>query len=86
VYLIDEFRTSQCCPACERRSLETFRIVDNPRSHKRRANPRVIRHGLLRYTNQNRRAMTNNTNRIIPRLWNCDIAACLNIVNIVRLL
>ncbi|KAI7896401.1 uncharacterized protein EV154DRAFT_547402 [Mucor mucedo] len=77
VYLIDEFRTSQCCPACERRSLETFRMVDNPRPHRRRANPRVIRHGLLR-------AMTNNTNRIVPRLWNRDMAACLNMVDIVR--
>ncbi|KAG2193488.1 hypothetical protein INT47_005013 [Mucor saturninus] len=84
VYLIDEFRTSQCCPACERRSLETFRMVDNPRPHRRRANPRVIRHGLLRCTNQNCRAMTNNTNRIVPRLWNRDMAACLNMVDIVR--
>ncbi|KAG2211255.1 hypothetical protein INT47_006375 [Mucor saturninus] len=69
VYLIDEFRTSQCCPACECRSLETFRMVDNPRPHRRRANPRVIRHGLL---------------RIVPRLWNRDMAACLNMVDIVR--
>ncbi|KAG2206531.1 hypothetical protein INT47_008548 [Mucor saturninus] len=84
VYLIDEFRTSQCCPDCERRSLETFRRVDNPRPHRRRANPRVIRHGLLRCTNQNCRAMTNNTNRIVPRLWNCNMAACLNRVDIVR--
>ncbi|KAI7873622.1 uncharacterized protein EV154DRAFT_388412, partial [Mucor mucedo] len=30
VYLIDEYRTSQCCPACERRSLKTFRMVNNP--------------------------------------------------------
>ncbi|KAG2211953.1 hypothetical protein INT47_004640 [Mucor saturninus] len=29
-------------------------------------------------------AMTNNTNRIVPRLWNRDMAACLNMVDIVR--
>ncbi|KAG2200196.1 hypothetical protein INT47_009834, partial [Mucor saturninus] len=77
VYLIDEFRTSQCCPACKRGSLETFWMVGNPRPHRRRANPRVIRHGLLR-------VMTNNTNRIVPRLLNRDMAACLNMVDIVR--
>ena len=49
VYLIDEYRTSQCCPACERRSLKTFRMVNNPRPHRRIANPRLIRHRLLRY-------------------------------------
>ncbi|KAI7892692.1 uncharacterized protein EV154DRAFT_389250, partial [Mucor mucedo] len=36
VYLIDEFRTSQCYPACKRRSLETFRMLDNRRPHRRR--------------------------------------------------
>ncbi|KAI7896240.1 uncharacterized protein EV154DRAFT_435263 [Mucor mucedo] len=29
-------------------------------------------------------AMTNNTNRIVPRLWNCVMAACLSMVDIVR--
>ncbi|KAI7893652.1 uncharacterized protein EV154DRAFT_479177 [Mucor mucedo] len=32
----------------------------------------------------NMRARTNNTNRIAPRLWNCGMAACLIMVNIVR--
>ncbi|KAI7893165.1 uncharacterized protein EV154DRAFT_417386, partial [Mucor mucedo] len=83
-------RTSQCCPACNRRSLETFRMVDNPCPHRRRANPRLIRHANKffcscdRYTNQNCRTMTNNTNRIVPRLLNRDMAACLNMVDIVR--
>jgi hypothetical protein len=49
VYLIDEFRTSRCCPACEHTSLETFKQVPNPRPYRQQANPRVIRHGLLRY-------------------------------------
>ncbi|KAI7875277.1 uncharacterized protein EV154DRAFT_386699, partial [Mucor mucedo] len=82
VYLIDEFRTSQRCPACERRSLEMFRMVDNPRPHRRRVNHRVIRHGLLRYVDFT--SMTNSTNRIVPRLWNCDMVACLNMVDIVH--
>ncbi|KAG2209163.1 hypothetical protein INT47_005455 [Mucor saturninus] len=38
------------------------------------------------YTNQNCRAMTDSTNRIVPRLWNCDTIACLNMVDIVRAL
>ncbi|KAG2211731.1 hypothetical protein INT47_008828, partial [Mucor saturninus] len=76
--------TGQCYPACKRRRLETFWIVNNPCPHRRRANPRVIRHGLLRYTNKNCRTTTNNTNRIVPRLWNRDMAACLNMVDIVR--
>ncbi|KAI7867768.1 uncharacterized protein EV154DRAFT_432323, partial [Mucor mucedo] len=84
LYLIDEFRTSQYCPACERKSLEMFRMADNLRPHRRRTNPRGIRHGLLRCTNQNCRSMTNNTNRIVFRLWNRDIAVYLNMVDIVR--
>ncbi|KAI7895781.1 uncharacterized protein EV154DRAFT_412848, partial [Mucor mucedo] len=44
VYLIDEFRASQCYTACESRSLETFWMVDNPRPHRRRAKSRVIKH------------------------------------------
>ncbi|KAI7889397.1 uncharacterized protein EV154DRAFT_483127 [Mucor mucedo] len=71
VYLIDEFRTSQCCPAFERRNLETLRMIDNPR---------------LTDEEKILAAMTNNTNGIVPRIWNCDMAACLNIVDIVRTL
>ncbi|KAI7891611.1 uncharacterized protein EV154DRAFT_420111, partial [Mucor mucedo] len=82
-YLIDEVRTSQCCPACERRSLETFRMVDNPRPHRRRANS-LFFCSCDRCTNQNCRAMNNNTNRIVPRLWNRDMAAYLNMVDIAR--
>ncbi|KAI7867762.1 uncharacterized protein EV154DRAFT_488261 [Mucor mucedo] len=70
--------------ACERKSLETFRMADNMRPHRRRTNPRGISHGLLRCTNQNCRAMTDNTNIIVPRLWNLDKEPCLNIVDIFR--
>lgn len=48
VMLIDEFRTSKCCPECHHLSLETFRRAPNPRPHRRRTQPRVTRHGLLR--------------------------------------
>ncbi|EIE84938.1 hypothetical protein RO3G_09648 [Rhizopus delemar RA 99-880] len=30
VYLIDEFRTSQCCPSYEYRSLANFKRIPNP--------------------------------------------------------
>jgi hypothetical protein len=45
--LIDEFRTSQCCPSCENCSPTTFKRISNPRLYQRRNNPEVICHGLL---------------------------------------
>ncbi|KAJ2586185.1 hypothetical protein H4R99_008528, partial [Coemansia sp. RSA 1722] len=51
VYLIDEFRTSITCPVCFNR-LEKFRYVDNPRPWRRRDNPYVLCHGLLRCNSQ----------------------------------
>jgi hypothetical protein len=39
VYLIDEFRTSQCCSSCEHRS--------PTRPYQRQNSPKVICHGLL---------------------------------------
>ncbi|KAI7862832.1 uncharacterized protein EV154DRAFT_588095 [Mucor mucedo] len=52
-------------------------MVNNTRPHRRRVNPRVIRHGLLR-------AMTRDTNRILPRLWNRNMDDWLTMVDIVR--
>jgi hypothetical protein len=46
--LIDEFRTSQCCPSCENRSLTTFKRIPNARPYQRRNNLEVIYHDLLR--------------------------------------
>ncbi|KAJ2705364.1 hypothetical protein FB645_002534, partial [Coemansia sp. IMI 203386] len=51
VYLIDEFRTSITCPVCFNR-LEKFRYVDNPRPWRRRNNPYVLCHRLLRCNSQ----------------------------------
>ncbi|PHZ14529.1 uncharacterized protein RHIMIDRAFT_275382, partial [Rhizopus microsporus ATCC 52813] len=34
VYLIDEYRTSRCCPTCLNESLHTFRRVPNPRPYQ----------------------------------------------------
>jgi hypothetical protein len=48
VYLIDEFRTSQCCPSYENRSLTTFKRIPNLRPYQRRNNLEFICHGLLR--------------------------------------
>ena len=48
VYLIDEFKTSRCCPTCEADSLRTFKTVPNPRPFRRQRNPTVTCHGLLR--------------------------------------
>ncbi|KAG1168780.1 hypothetical protein G6F70_008920 [Rhizopus microsporus] len=75
VFLIDKYKTSRCCPTCHNESLHTFRSVPNSRSYRRQQYPTVIYHGLL-----------------IPamaapdryRLWNRDVAACLNYMHILR--
>ncbi|KAI9319737.1 hypothetical protein BX666DRAFT_1812011, partial [Dichotomocladium elegans] len=30
IYLIDEYKTSKCCPVCDNESLATFKMVPNP--------------------------------------------------------
>ncbi|KAG1139811.1 hypothetical protein G6F37_009466 [Rhizopus arrhizus] len=70
-------------------ALETFRIAPNPCPHRRPAHPQVIRHILLRCTNQNcRLPVVNNNgdadNRENFHLWNRDLAACLKMLHIVR--
>jgi hypothetical protein len=47
VYLIDEFRASQCCPFCEHHSPTTFKRIPNPWPYQRPNNPEVIYYGLL---------------------------------------
>ncbi|KAG0732689.1 hypothetical protein G6F57_020215 [Rhizopus arrhizus] len=87
VYLIDEFRTSQCFPSCENRSLTIFKRIPNPRPYQRRNNPEFICHGLLRCTNQNCKVTVQNISgaeELSERLWIRDLAACLNTVHIVR--
>ncbi|KAI8089059.1 uncharacterized protein BX664DRAFT_239354, partial [Halteromyces radiatus] len=85
VFLIDEFRTSPCCPACQNYSLETFHRVPNPRPYRRQQNPTVICHGLLRCTNQTCvEAIRSNGFEKGYRLWNRDLAAALNFLHILR--
>jgi hypothetical protein len=53
LFLIDEFKTSTCCPFCTTHKLEKFREVINPRPYQRTKQPRVTCHGLLRYVTVN---------------------------------
>ncbi|CEG75083.1 hypothetical protein RMATCC62417_10189 [Rhizopus microsporus] len=48
VFLIDEYKTSRCCPTCHNESLHTFRRVPNPRPYQRERYSTVVCHGLLR--------------------------------------
>ncbi|KAG1137566.1 hypothetical protein G6F37_006392 [Rhizopus arrhizus] len=69
--------------------LETFRMTPKPHSYRRQALSQVIRHSLLRCTNQNCRVpMVNDNgdadNRGYFRLWNRDLPTCLNMLHIVR--
>ncbi|KAG1057992.1 hypothetical protein G6F43_000194 [Rhizopus delemar] len=85
VYLIDKFQTSQCCPSCENRSLTTFKRIPNPQPYQRQNNPEVICHGLLRCTNQNSKVTMQNISgvqELCERLWDRDLAACLNMIHI----
>ncbi|KAL4211057.1 hypothetical protein AB4K20DRAFT_1967637 [Rhizopus microsporus] len=43
-FLIDEYKTSRCCPTCHNESLHTFRRVPNPRPHQRERYPTVVCH------------------------------------------
>ncbi|KAI8055234.1 hypothetical protein BDF22DRAFT_618639 [Syncephalis plumigaleata] len=93
VFLIDEHKTSKCCPACNNPTLEKFKKVANPRLKKRKDSHRIICHGLL----SNKRNCSNMNaipaaacvidpefNRYDHRLWNRDMAACLNFIQIIR--
>ncbi|KAI8048893.1 hypothetical protein BDF22DRAFT_761212, partial [Syncephalis plumigaleata] len=48
VFLIDEHKTSKCCPACNNPTLEKFKPVANPRSKQHEDSHKIICHGLLR--------------------------------------
>ncbi|KAI8369078.1 hypothetical protein BD560DRAFT_447230 [Blakeslea trispora] len=88
VFLIDEFRTSRCCPDYGSIFLETFLTIANPRRQNPAANPdlaaRVTCHGLLRClsalcVNAFFNHYANNFQGFIPYcFWNSDLAACLN--------
>jgi len=63
VYLVDEFRTSCRCSACEHGVCSTFRECENPKPFRE---GRILRHGLVKC----------NT---CSRLWNRDTNASSNI-------
>ncbi|KAG1195634.1 hypothetical protein G6F70_008088 [Rhizopus microsporus] len=82
VFLIDEYKASRCCPTCHNKSLHTFRRVPNSRPYRHERYPTVICHGFLRYTNPYCRPSIAAPDRY--RLWNRDVAACLNYMHILR--
>ncbi|CEG79052.1 hypothetical protein RMATCC62417_13566 [Rhizopus microsporus] len=75
VFLIDEYKTSRCCPTCHNESFRTFRHVPNPRPYQHERYPTVVCHGLLRL------AMAAPDRY---RLWSRDATACLNYMHILR--
>ncbi|ORE10981.1 hypothetical protein BCV72DRAFT_329631, partial [Rhizopus microsporus var. microsporus] len=82
VYLIDEYKTSKCCPTCHKESLHTFRRVPNLRPYQCERYPAVVCHGILRCTNLYGRPAMAAPDRY--RLRNRDVTACLNYVHILR--
>ncbi|KAJ2597930.1 hypothetical protein H4R99_004312, partial [Coemansia sp. RSA 1722] len=82
VYLIDGFRSSSICPACNH-DLEAFRYVRNPRSWQLESNPWVKCHGLLRCQNENcLESVASPEGFKRRRLWSRDIAAVPNLKHI----
>ena len=68
VYLVDEFRTSCRCSACEHGVCSTFRECDNPKPYRE---GRILRHGLVKC-------------KTCSRLWNRDTNASSNIWKVAR--
>ncbi|KAJ1892679.1 hypothetical protein LPJ81_005512 [Coemansia sp. IMI 209127] len=92
VVLIDEFRTSKTCPACDG-LIERFIRVPNPRPFRAKKHPTVWCNGLLRCTSKECIAwVTQNSSRKARepewvadgRYWNRDTAAALNFRRMVR--
>ncbi|KAJ1787206.1 hypothetical protein LPJ59_005776, partial [Coemansia sp. RSA 2399] len=92
VVLIDEFRTSKTCPACDD-LIERFRKVPNPRPFRAKKRAEVWCNGLLRCTSKECIAwVTQNSSQKARepewvadgRYWNRDTAATLNFRRMVR--
>ncbi|KAJ1892819.1 hypothetical protein LPJ81_005484, partial [Coemansia sp. IMI 209127] len=92
VVLIDEYRTSKTCPACDG-LIERFIHVPNPRPFRAKKRPTVWCNGLLRCTSKECIAwVTQNSSRKAHepewvadgRYWNRDTAAALNFRRMVR--
>ncbi|KAJ1730046.1 hypothetical protein LPJ61_003227 [Coemansia biformis] len=86
VYLLNEHKTSSICPKCCTGDLEKFLEVDNPCKWRRHERPKVICHGLLRCMNRDPAAHKDKHGKPLEgaRCWNCDMAAALNFVHILR--
>lgn len=72
-------------------TLETFRMAPNLLTDRRQSLLQVMRRGLLRCTNQNCQVPEVNNNGDVDNkehfcLWNCDLAAYLNMLHSDRLL
>ena len=80
VLLVNEFKTSSVCPTCHHQSLETFVQRPSPRPWRRGA--LVTVHGLLRCQSEICQQFVNGQR--LPRLWNRDDIATLNIRAIVE--
>ncbi|KAJ1786824.1 hypothetical protein LPJ59_005852 [Coemansia sp. RSA 2399] len=92
VVLIDEYRTSKTCPACNG-LIERFIHVPNPRPFRAKKRPTVWCNGLLRCTSKECITwVTQNSSRKVRepewvadgRYWNRDTAAALNFRRMVR--
>lgn len=80
VLLVNEFKTSSVCPHCHLQSLETF--VQRPSPRPWRHGAMVTVHGLLRCQSEICQLFLNGEH--LPRLWNRDDVATLNIRAIVE--
>ncbi|KAG2191956.1 hypothetical protein INT47_004739 [Mucor saturninus] len=84
LYLIDEYKTSSFCPACES-PLEKFKTIVNPRPYQRRKMSTITCHGLLRCKNiACYRKMEDTSGIVARRMWNRDLAATLNFKKILN--
>ncbi len=80
VLLVDEYKTSCVCPTCHLQNLEIFKQRPSPRPWRQGAIVNV--HGLLRCKSVNCQQFVNG--QYVPRLWNRDDVATLNIRAIVE--
>ncbi|KAG1453398.1 hypothetical protein G6F56_007582 [Rhizopus delemar] len=62
--------------------LEKFKLVKNPRSYRRKENPTVMCHGLLRCSNKT--CIQDQAGKSTQRIWNRDQAAVMNFLKILR--
>ncbi|KAJ2659329.1 hypothetical protein IWW48_003572 [Coemansia sp. RSA 1200] len=77
---IDEYLTSTMCPYCETGKLKKFLQVDNPRPHRRDAQPVIMSHAVLRCENVTciGRVADGQSDLMHPRCLNRDLAAAMN--------